>query len=178
MCRIHKRPWLSGLYLPWQCECAPSTLPDHFLIKLLFVQYILSYCCLLSHSGVVRIKRKLHLMSSPLPSGPICSHKMRTHKYTRSLLHSLFLSLQGYWPCQFSSGWLRSAEMLGLSEEIYGPCLEPRCAEAKVLNLVITLVIVLLCFSFARVMCATATARPSWEGCRQRCRHRLSRGSH
>lgn len=43
----------------------------------------------------------------------------------------VLLSLQGYWPCQLSSGWLRSAEMLELSEEIYGPYLEPRCAEAK-----------------------------------------------
>lgn len=49
-----------------------------------------------------------------------------------------------------------------MSEEIYGPRLEPRCAEAQVLNLLITPVIVLFFFfSLARVMCATAPARPS-----------------
>lgn len=94
MRRIHKRPWLSGPYLPWQCECAPSTLPDHFLIKLLFVQYILLYCCLLSHSGAVRITRKLHLMSSPLPSGPICSHKWE-HTSTLGLYSTPSSSLSG-----------------------------------------------------------------------------------
>lgn len=122
------------------------------------------------------LERKWRGSTVGLP--PACCFRIATCKHAASehslkpppltIPLSLSLSLQWYRPWRFSSGWLPSAKTAGVSEEIYGPRLEPRCAEAQVLNLLITPVIVPFIFAPRKGHVCNSPGEAFTSGCRQR----------